>query len=275
MCTLLRIAQRASSATLLAATIMLTGCSLDVGPEGSNCVVYGQNHPGSPNGLTVLATLPRRCPFEINTIPQVMAFSATVLASSAFTPDGSYLYHVLRNRVNRAVQTEVTNWNESVSGLVSSIVSSVYPAATGVFVINGTPSSTAGTGQDLWYSSTEQLDTANLDQSLGVKAIVQLSYYRDYQVTIETDVAFANPYEPVNLAVTVPSWVPSPYRHVWYRNGEFVGEGGQTMTFNAGGPNETVQFEVTTTGSDGTQIRGARSLTSREHSCGDPNAIIC
>jgi hypothetical protein len=270
-----RIPRRATMAALVAATIALTACSLDVGPAASDCQVWGQSPSGSPNGLSVLVTLPERCPFKIEVMPQGMAFSATVLASSAFTPDGSYLYHVVANRLGGAVHSAVTQWTETVNGLVRSTVTDAYPAATAAFQINGTPSSTAGVGEDRWYVSTSQLDTANLASSVASTAYVRLNYYREYSVTVETDVQYANPYEPVNLSATVPSWVPSPYRYLWYRNGEFLGEGGQSMTVIAGGPSETVEFQVTTTGSDGTQIRGMRSLSSRETSCSDPSMIIC
>jgi hypothetical protein len=272
---LFRFAQRPILATLVAATVALAACSLDVGLGRSNCTVYGQNPTGSANGLTVLVNLPQTCPFRINYIPQAMAFSATILASSAYTPDGSILYHMLTNRQGTPTPQGTTEWVESTSGLVRTAVTRAYSAATGYFTINGTPSSTAGLGEDRWYLGASQLDSANFGATVGSTAYVRLNYYREFNTTIETDVAFANPYEPVTLTVNVPPWVPSPHRHVWYRNGEFIGEGGQAMVVGAGGPSETVDFEVVTTGSDGTQMRGGRSITSREQSCSDPNVFIC
>ncbi len=259
------------------AMIVLTACTLDVGPNGSDCVVYGQSTPGTPNGLTVLVNLPSRCPFSINVSvpPQIAAFSATILGSSASTPVDAYLYHVVANRLGVAIKSDVTEWNETVNGLVSSLVATWYPAATGYFTINGTPSSVAGVGEDRWYVSSSQVDTATFGAIASTGAYVRQNYYRDYNTTVETDVVFANPYEPVNLTVNVPAWVPTPHRHLWYRNGEFIGEGGQTMLMGAGGPSETVDFQVTTTGSDGTQMRGSRSIVSRENYCSDPNAFYC
>jgi hypothetical protein len=271
----LRIPRRIIAASLVTATITLTACTLDVGPQGSDCQVWGNAPLGSANGLTVLVTLPERCPFRINNIPQAMPFSATIFASSGFTPDGSYLYHAVANRLGIPIQTDVTQWVETTGGRVRSFITTAYVAATAAFTINGTPSSTGGTGEDRWYASTTQIDTAVFGASVNSTTYVRLTYYREYNTTVDADVQFANPYEPVNLTVNVPSWVPSPYRHLWYRNGEFVAEGPQTMMLGAGGPNETVDFEVTTTGSDGTQIRGSRSVVSREYFCSDPTVFIC
>jgi len=275
MRTLFRFVQQPLRATLAAVTVTLASCTLDVGQGRSNCQVYGQSPSGSANGLTVLVNLPATCPFRINSIPQAMAFSATILASSAFTPDGSILYHFLTHRQGSVTPQGTIVWAESTNGLVRTAITRAYAAATGYFTMNGTPSSTAGLGEDRWYLGATQLDSASFGETVGSTAYVRLNYYREYNTTIETDVVFANPYEPVTLAVNVPPWVPSPHRHVWYRNGEFVGEGGQAMVVGAGGPSETVDFEVVTTGSDDTQMRGGRSITSREQSCSDPTVFIC
>lgn len=260
----MKLLQRAMTACLF-----LSACTLDVGPGRSNCIVDGQSPLGSVYGLSVFVSLPQTCPFGVAIESTPVAFSATVYASEAYIPNNSYLYHLVRNRLDLPIHSNVTLWVTGTNGRVVSPIIDQYLAATGGY----TASSNSGIGQDTWYLSTTQIDSA-FTGPVESGAAVRLTYYKEMYAAMDINVIVPNPFEQVQLTAHAPSWMNGPHRYVWYRNGEFLGEFGETVQVMAGGPNETVSFGVVVTASDGAQVRGGRDFTSRDHAC-EPYEITC
>jgi hypothetical protein len=92
---------------------------------------------------------------------------------------------------------------------------------------------------------------------------------------VSQDVTMPNPYGAALLTALPPVWMPQPHRFHWYRDGVYLGEYAHQAELIAAGPNETAYFEVIVTGADNSQVRGGRSVTSRDHYCEDPNAVTC
>jgi hypothetical protein len=215
----------------------------------------------------VLIYVPERCPFDLFSIRQ-MPIVATVVANDFFTVESAALQHEVRNLVGLPIHRNSTNWVEVGGDRIQSQVIDQYEAGTGGY------DRTGAHGYDIWILSQEQIDPrTGVELTTGASAL--LSYTKQLVASINRNTPFPNPYAPVQLNVGIPAWLPGPYRTVWYRNNEFMGELGENVQVAAGGPSETVSFTVVVTGSDGRQIRGEHEMTSREQACEDPTAIIC
>ncbi len=248
-----------------------SACSLDVGPNQSNCQVAGQTIPGAALGLTVLIQLPQSCPFETPPGGQFVAFAATFIHSDLNIAGGSYLRHFVYNRNNVQLEPDrirTSQWRESVRNQVISNVVDEYLAGSG-----GTGLGDPTTMRDYWRTETDVVGASGGLEVLGATAL--LTYYNVRYAAIDQSVFFPNPYDQVSLTASAPGWVAEPRRYTWWRDGVFIGEMSQQISVVSGGPSESVNYEVVVTGANQEQVRGIRTVTSREHACPDPNQIIC
>lgn len=257
-------------ACLTAALLGFSACfSLDVGPGQSNCPVEGQNGlSANPYGFTVFVNLPASCPFDLQSFPMTQSFAATIFADGTFISENAQLFHHVVNFQGIGIKDDETPWRESVNGRIVSNISAIYYAGSGGFF----QGQSTGSGHDRWYVTTDAVEISG--QTTPIRAAVLLTYYRLAMASVAQSAISPNPYSQITLNVVPPIWLPEPRTYSWYRDGTYIGEFGESLVIMTAGPNESVNFEVIVTGSDASQVRGGRTVTSRESTC-DETQVIC
>lgn len=261
---------------LLPLLITLAGC-LDLGPEGSNCRVEPELPSGSTNGISVAVKLPKVCPVLVdpNALPPAQEFSATfVVSQQRVSENDPHVYFELVTDAGNSlpIGTPRIPWVFSVNDLARAQTTQTLVIGSSGFRPRFPGGSCANNncvfGEDRFYARTKFYPN-----DVQVESFVRLTY----QAT-GVSAQIIGPSNPmpgtwVSLSASTQGATFTPTRFVWYRDGELIADGPQSINAFAPAAGVSNVFEVVIFGESGGQFTGNFTMTgsTAPPDCQDPH----